>query len=220
MDTGGTELARPIISPREIRLDGTVNQSTMINLKRTLQVIAALTTNLACAQNVPPETADTVLGIRLGVPLESQMAACPIGLDGAATRLQDQPCWRNYKLSPRSTVRDVLFPTSLLGELGLVTVRSLREDRGVVVEVEAEFMSDDYKRIGRYLQQRKGPPAESEKYERQSRMGGMRSSMSYSWYSANSGLHFLEISASDRSNLRGYDKRWASEERARQERSK
>jgi hypothetical protein len=189
----------------------------MINLKSICQLLLALTANAAAAQNTPPETADSVLGIHLNVPLESQMSACPIGPDGRAQHLPDKPCWCDRKLSPTSTVRDVLFPDTLLSELGLVTVRNLREAHGVVVEVEAEFMSDDVKRIGRYLMQRKGPPAENKKADRQSRVFGIRKFMIYSWYSADSGLHFLELASSEHPSLRGYNKRWADEENAWQE---
>jgi hypothetical protein len=186
----------------------------MIHFGRLLQVFIALTTNVVSAQSIPPETADSVLGIRLGVSLEAQMSACPMGPNGVAVPLQDQPCWRVSQLSPKSSVRDVLLPRVLFAELGLVTIRNLREDRGVVVEVEAEFMSNDITRITRYLLQRKGPVAASENYDRQSRVGGTRSSAAHSWYSAESGLHFLEISSSGHSTLRGYNKRWADEENA------
>ena len=186
-------------------------------LRSLLAVCATLLGQHAVAANtVPPETADTIFGIRLGVSLESQFGACPVGIGktGEVVALEDQPCWRTDPLTPRLPVRTVLLPRRLLREVGAVTIRSLREVDGLVVEVEAEFPSADVKRVGRYLRQQKGAPAESEKYQREGRGFGISSSMAYSWYTADSALHFLEVSSSGNGTVRGFNKRWAQEEKA------
>ena len=175
---------------------------------------ALLGSPAATAETAPPETADIVFGIRLGVSLESQFGACPVGAAIAVAALEDQLCWRIDQLTPRLAVRTVLLPRKLLSEIGAVKIRSLREVGGLVVEVEAEFPPGDVKRVERYLRQRKGPPAESEKYERDGRAIGISSSMAYSWHSADSTLHFLEASASGNGQVRGFNKRWAQEEKA------
>jgi hypothetical protein len=169
------------------------------------------TLQAGCAAPAPPaplEAADLVFGIRLGQPLLSQCAACVLDGD-RALRAPDVPCWRTDPVYKGA--RSVLLPESLMVETGRIDIRRVREVGGVVVEVEAQFAPADAKRVERHLRRRKGPPTESEAYERDSRVFGTSSFMSHSWRGQGATLHFSERAPGDVGQVLAFVDRWAGQ---------
>lgn len=175
-------------------------------MKRWIAALAALAGAVPAPAATPPsEAADTVFGIRLGVPLAGQMPECPG--DG---RLDDGPCRARDPMFGGYTAR---VSRAVFAELGPVSVRRLREVDGVVVEVEADFPASQSSRVERYLRRTRGTPTESERYERGSRVFGLRKLMFHTWRAAGTTLHFDEQSASDMGLVRAHLDTWAATQR-------
>lgn len=179
------------------------------------RAVAAFTASIAGAvlpaagAPAPAEAADTVFGIRLGVPLPEQMPSCANAPDGSG-RFADRPCWAP---DPIGFGRTVKLSTAVFAELGMLSVRRVRESEGNVVEVEIEFPPSQVGRVERYLRKGRGAPAESERYERGGRLFGVRSVMLHTWRERGTTLILDEQSASDQGRVRAFVDRWAEEER-------
>jgi hypothetical protein len=182
-------------------------------LQSLLSVVVAVFGVQAVASAAPPDSANVVLGIQVGVPLEAQFDACPMEGD-RPTRLDGKHCWSK---SPYGRV--VLHSKQLFAEIGWVEFRSIRELGGAVVEVEAEFFPRDAQRVERYLRQSLGTPTESEEYERDNRLTGSSTYMSHSWRGAGATIHFQELGPRGKGLVRGFSNRWADEEQKRQQSS-
>ncbi len=182
---------------------------TFMNLLRSgLALLAAWQAGCTHAADgaVPPDSAAVVFGIRLGEPLSSQFAPCPLD-DGVPRRLPEQACWTVEHV--RRNIHSVKLPARLMAALGRIDIRSVREVGGVVVEVEAEFPPSDVKRVERHLRQRLGPPASSEAFERDSRVFGVSTFMAHSWHGAGATLHFSERASGDTGQVRAFVDSWA-----------
>ena len=163
-----------------------------------------------------PQGADSLFGIRLGVALTAQLGACAMR-DGQPPRLDDLPCWAPDSFDAKA--RTVMLPRRSFLELGLGSVRRVREVGGVVVEIEIDFMPGDEARLERQLRRQHGAPASSETIQRDSRIGGVRNETSLAWRSNGATLWFSERSSGDRPRVRTSLDRWA-EQHAREEKAR
>ena len=144
-------------------------------------------------------------GLRLGAPLEEQLTTCPVDAQGRPSRERAQPCWvAPQRISDGLVTERVYLPPSVYGEAGLLEVRSIRVAAGRVVEIELEGMQADLARLSRSLRQRKGPPTETETYERDSRPFGLGQVKAHTWRDAQATLFLDERSQSGHPRLRAF----------------
>jgi ankyrin repeat protein len=163
-----------------------------------------------CAQAGPGATAPIFLGIRLGEPLEAQLRPCA----GADLRWTDaaQPCWRQGSRGERT----VALPRRLQSLSPSLSVHYLTEAQGRVVEIELEFRPEDFTRVQQHFEAQYGPPAETEEYERHSRVGGVSRHRALTWKVAGTTVVLQPLAQSDRGSVRAYLDQWAQAESARQ----
>lgn len=163
-----------------------------------------------CAQADRRTDAPSVLGIRLGEPLETQLGACP----GADLRWTDgaRPCWRPAADGGRT----VALPRRLQSVSATLAVRHLTEVQGRVVEVELEFGPEDARRVQQHFEAALGQPTEVEVYERHSRVGGVSRHRALTWKVAGITVFLQPLAPSDRGSARAILDRWAEGESARQ----
>lgn len=154
--------------------------------------------------------APTFLGIRLGEPLKQQLAMCP----GADLRWTDaaRPCWRQAPGGERT----VALPRSLQSVSPSLAVHYVTEAQGRVVEVAFEFRPEEAVRVRQHLEAEYGQPAETEEYERHSRVGGTSRHRALTWKVAGATVFLQPLAPSDHGSVRVFLDRWAAAESARQ----
>ena len=163
-----------------------------------------------CAQADRGAAAPIFLGIRLGEPLEAQLRPCA----STDTRWTDaaQPCWRQGSGGERT----VALPRRLQSVSPTLGVHHLTEAQGRVVEVEVEFRPEDTGRVQRHFEAEYGPAAETEEYERHSRVGGVSRHRALTWKVAGATVFLLPLAPSDRGSVRVILDPWAQAQSARQ----
>lgn len=162
-----------------------------------------------CAQADRGVDAPTFLGIRLGEPLEQQLPKCA----GADLRWTDaaRPCWRQAPGGERT----VALPRRLQSVAPSLTVHYVTEAQGRVVEMEIEFRPEEAARVRRHLEAEYGQPAETEEYERHSRVGGRSRHRALTWKVAGATVFLQPLAPSDLGSVRVFLDRWAEAESAR-----
>lgn len=163
-----------------------------------------------CAQAGRAADAPSLLGIRLGEPLETQLGACP----GTDLRWTDgaRPCWRQAAGGGRT----VALPRRLQSVSATLAVRHLTEVQGRVVEVELEFRPEDARRVQQLIEAEFGQPAEVEAYERHSRVGGVSRHRAFTWKAGGLTVVLQPLGPSDRGSVRAFLDQWAEAESLRQ----
>lgn len=162
-----------------------------------------------CAQADHGVDVPTFFGIRLGEPLEQLLVKCP----GADLRWTDaaRPCWRQASGGERT----VALPRRLQSVSPSLAVRYVTEAEGRVVEVELEFRPEEAARVRQHLEAEYGPPAETEEYERHSRVGGTLRHRALTWKAAGATVFLQPLAPSDRGSVRAFLDRWAEAGSAR-----
>lgn len=150
-----------------------------------------------------------VFGIRLGEPLEAQLAACPadVGRWTSAAR----PCWHR---SARGEA-GLALPRALQSIAPTLRLHHLTEADGQVVQVEWRFRPADATGVERHVRSALGPPAEVEVFERHGRVQGLSRQSVASWKSAGTTLVFMAVGPSEEGLLRATLDRWAEAQAAR-----
>jgi len=157
------------------------------------------------------EPLGALYGLRLGAPLDEQLRTCPVDAQGRPSRERAQPCWlAPQRISDGLVTERVYLPPAVYAEAGLLEVRTIRVAAGRVVEVELDGMQAELARLSRSLRQRKGPPDETETYERDSRPFGLGQVKAHTWRDAQVTLFFDERSQSGHPRLRAFVNDWAA----------
>ena len=186
---------------------------------RVASIGAALFT--ACVISVPavaqPAALDTLFGIRLGVPIEKQFGECPKnekGEYGFGYHNGLTPCWKEARYG-----KEVVLSAQVVKDTN-ANINSwprVRIRDGVVVEIDAEAHRDTWRQAERYLLRHYGKPAETETYERDSRVLGVSKHRAHTWRANGVTLHFVERASSDNARIRAFSDAWAKIDAAEQE---
>lgn len=156
------------------------------------------------------EPAGELYGLRLGQALKDQLVLCGSPQAASAPCVDRVDDARDARL-----IRSVQLPRAVIAETGLLSVRDVRVEGGRVVEIELEGHEVDLARLRRSVMARKGPPVDTETYERGSRVWGVGRVRLHTWKDETNTLLFDERSVSDHPRLRAYDNAWARQEARR-----
>ena len=175
--------------------------------------LAILVATLGVPAWAQPHAPDTLFGIRIGQALESQFEQCPKNDKGEydfGYHKGDTPCWK----AGGEYYRDVKLPAKVLRDTGAFVQAeariTLRE--GVVVEIVGEAHHDTWRQAERYMLRHYGKPAETETYERASRVFGVSRHRTHKWQGNGVALIFIERANSDNARMRLYNEVWAVED--------
>src|SRR5262245_24998817 len=168
--------------------------------------IGALTSSGAPAQTIPP---DSLFGIRLGQPLESQMGECSKDEKGQYAlgyQRGDKACWVQGEYG-----KEVRLPLKIVADtrIGFDSNPRVRTRDGIVVEIDAYADGRQWREVARYLIGLYGKPHESETYERDSRVGGLSKVQSHTWRGNGATMYFDERASNDQARIRAFSDAWA-----------
>lgn len=172
------------------------------------------------ASAAAPATPDTLYGIRLGAPLETQLGECP-KLDNGSYETGFHkgalPCWVQDRYG-----KNVKLPMAVIAETdyALESQARIRTREGKVVEIELFAERRAWRQIERQMLRQYGKPISTETSELHSRVSGFSRSRDHTWKADGASLYLTERSGSDKTRIRAVNDEWeAQDSRERQERA-
>jgi len=177
----------------------------------------AIGSNVSAQITTQPAAPDTLFGIRLGVAIEKQFGECPKdekGEYGYGYHNGPAPCWKEARHG-----KEVALSAQVLKDTNanISSWPRVRTRDGVVVEIDAEAHRDTWRQAERYMLRHYGKPAETEIYERDSRVFGTSKHRAHTWRANGVTLHFVERASSDNARIRSFNDAWAKIDAAEQE---